>query len=107
MFYRKRAAIENSEGLFLWKCILNTQKSKLGKIRIEYGIDFMKKNGKISRKLFKISESDYSLQKKEITKRHSFRKISTRKYYPGIHGLAVIVNGHELIIDKFVLEENP
>jgi len=86
--------------------ILNTQQRKLGKIRIEYGIDFMKKNGKLSRKLFKISESDYSLQKKEITKRHSFRKISTRKYYPGIHGLAVIVNGHEMVIDKFVLVEN-
>ena len=83
--------------------ILKTDKCKLGKLRIEYAIDFMKSNGKLSRKLFKVSESDYSGQNKVVTKHHSFKYISTRKYYTGIHGLAVIVNGQELANDNFVL----
>lgn len=84
---------------------LQTQKSRLGKLRIEYAIDFMKNKGKQTRKLFKISESDCSEQKKEIAKKHSFKIISTRKYYAGIHGISVIVNGHELTHDKFRLNE--
>ena len=83
--------------------ILKTDKCKLGKLRIEYAIDFMKSNGKLPRKLFKVSESDYSGQNKVVTKHHSFKYISTRKYYTGIHGLAVIVNGQELANDNFVL----
>lgn len=85
--------------------ILQTQQGNLGKLRIEYAIDFMKSNGKRSRKLFKISEADYSAPKKAITKQYSFKNISTRKYYIGIHGLAIIVNGQELADDHFVLNE--
>ncbi|MCK5148817.1 hypothetical protein KAR48_18835 [bacterium] len=87
--------------------VLHTKKRKLGKLRIEYAIDFMKNNGRQSRKTFKISESDFSGQKKIVIKKYSFRKISTRKYYSGIHGLAVIINGHELICGNFQLNEKP
>lgn len=82
---------------------LKTQQSELGKLRIEYAIDFMKKNGKLSRKLFKISELNCSAQKKTVKKEHSFRNISTRKYYAGVHGFAVIVNGKELLSANFEL----
>jgi hypothetical protein len=82
---------------------LQTQKERLGKLRIEYAIDFMKNNGLQKRKIFKISESDSSGQKKEINKEHSFRLISTRKYYPGAHGIAVIINGHEMADGEFQL----
>jgi len=83
---------------------LQTQQESLGKLRIEYAIDFMKNNGLQKRKIFKISESDNSSQKKEISKEHSFRLISTRKYYPGAHGIAVIINGHELVDGEFQLD---
>jgi 3-methyladenine DNA glycosylase AlkC len=84
---------------------LQTQQESLGKLRIEYAIDFMKHNGLQKRKVFKISESGNSSQKKEICREHSFKLISTRKYYPGTHGIAVIINGHELIDDAFQLVE--
>lgn len=84
---------------------LKTDQRKLGKLRIEYAVDFMKKNGKLSRKLFKISESINSTQEKVITKPHSFKNISTRKYYAGIHGIAVIINGQELANGTFVLNK--
>jgi 3-methyladenine DNA glycosylase AlkC len=76
---------------------------KLGKLRIEYAIDFMKKNGKLSRKIFKISEADYLEQEKSISRHQSFKIISTRKYYCGNHMLAIIVNGQELAIGKFLV----
>lgn len=83
--------------------LLNTSQEKLGKLRIEYGIDFVKKNGKPSRKIFKISEADYPEQEKIITKKHSFKIITTRKYYTGNHGIAIIVNGQELANGEFMV----
>jgi 3-methyladenine DNA glycosylase AlkC len=83
--------------------ILKSRENRLGKLRIEYAVDFMKKNGKQARKLFKISESDFSGRKKAVKKRHSFKRITTRKYYTGTHGLAIIVNGKELACDTFEL----
>ncbi len=69
--------------------------SRLGKCRIEFAIDFVKANGSLKRKVFKIAESDYAQQEKQITKVFSFKKISTRKYYAGKHQLSIIVNGVE------------
>jgi 3-methyladenine DNA glycosylase AlkC len=83
--------------------VLNTTKDKLGKLRIEYAMDFMKNNGKQARKIFKISESDFTAHIKSVQKQHSFKKISTRKYYPGKHGLAIIVNGQEMGVVSFLL----
>ncbi len=84
---------------------LETAKKSLGRLRIEYAIDFLKANGKQRRKVFKISESDYAESQKGVTRCHSFRVISTRKYYPGEHVLAVLVNGVVLSVLDFVLEE--
>lgn len=63
------------------------------KTRIEFAIHFMKSNGKTSKKIFKISEADYQINEKEISKTYSFKAISTRKYYLGKHQLEIIVNG--------------
>jgi len=75
----------------------------LGNLRIEYAIDFVKSNGKQSRKIFMISQSNIKASDKKITKKYSFKPISTRKYYKGIHGLALIINGIELKKKEFVL----
>jgi len=83
---------------------LQSSKNELGKLRIEYAIDFMKNNGCQKRKVFKISESENAGQQKLVCRVHSFKAISTRKYYPGGHGFAVIVNGHELLDGKFQLK---
>ena len=82
---------------------LSSSQGELGKLRLEYGIDFMKKNGEPSRKIFKISEAHYSDPEKQVTKRHSFRIITTRVYYAGAHGLAVLVNGREKASAQFEL----
>ena len=82
---------------------LTTKAQKLGKLRIEFAVDFMKKNGKQARKIFKVSESNYQEQTKKVEKYFSFKVISTRQYYVGKHGLAILVNGVELILGSFQL----
>ena len=82
---------------------LHSNDRNLGKIRIEYGIDFMKANGKRLRKVFKISESEIKDNSRSLTKNHSFKIISTRKYYPGLHGLAIIINGQQIAEGNFQL----
>ena len=62
--------------------------------RLEYAVDFVKANGKTSRKVFKISETKLMAGKeKSYEKRHGFKDLTTRKHYPGIHTITVLVNG--------------
>ena len=78
-------------------------KGDIGKTRIEYAIDFMKANGSLSRKVFKLSELIIKDNLRKYTKNHSFKIISTRKYHAGIHGLAIIINGKEMTAGDFQL----
>lgn len=75
----------------------------IGNIRVEYAIYFLKANNKLSKKIFMISSSFVSKNIKAISKKHSFKKISTRKYYKGTHGLSIIVNGIEMEYKEFIL----
>lgn len=64
--------------------------------RLEYGIDYVKANGRRSRKIFQISEILLkAAQEKTYMKTHTFSDLSTRKHYPGIHSITLIVNGAE------------
>lgn len=69
---------------------------KATKVRLEYGIDYVKAKGKRNRKIFQISELTFKENgKKFYSKNHSFADTSTRKHYPGIHSLTLIINGVE------------
>ena len=66
------------------------------KVRLEYGIDYVKSNGKRNRKIFHISEVTLKENEKKLyTKKHSFADVSSRKHYPGTHSITLIVNGGE------------
>jgi len=77
-----------------------------GKLRIDFAIDFVRANGTRNRKVFRLSDSDFTGTPKQIRKKHSFRKITTRRYYPGKHGLSIIVNGVILWEDEFNLADS-
>jgi len=83
---------------------LNTNKKKLGLLRIEYIIEFVRQNNKTGKKVFKISEGHYAENERMITKKHSFRPISTRKYYVGQHSVSIVVNGIVLSTKKFIIK---
>lgn len=80
---------------------LKKRSGNLGRLRIEYGIDYRKANGNLSRKIFKITEGQYSDNSLHFERRQSFLPMSTRRHYPGEHRLAVIVNGRELAVEEF------
>lgn len=75
-------------------------------IRIEYGLYYLKNNGQLSRKVFKISERQLQPNEKiSIKRRQSFKLITTRTYYAGQHELSIIINGQEKAIGKFRLAD--
>ncbi|MCL2234152.1 MAG: DNA alkylation repair protein [Firmicutes bacterium] len=69
---------------------------KMTKARLEYGVDYMKSNGKQNRKIFQISEITLKENKtKHYFKKHPLADHSTRKHYLGKHAITLIVNGLE------------
>ena len=69
---------------------------KAAKIRVEYGIDYVKANGKQKRKIFQIAKLTLKdNQSKHYVKQHCFADVSIRTHYPGIHAIVLIINGVE------------
>lgn len=63
---------------------------------IDYVIYHQKANGKLAAKVFKWTTKQIKQQQKlTLTRRHSIKAISTRKYYPGEHQVAIQINGVE------------
>lgn len=80
---------------------------KAVKIRLEYAIDYVKANGKRSRKIFQISQLNFPANTTKFYKKnHSFANVSTRKHYPGTHFITLIVNGIEYGTLNFEVNEN-
>lgn len=78
--------------------------SRAQTIRLEYGVHYLKQNGTLYRKVFKISEKTYAAgEQASITRKQSFRPITTRVFYPGKHQLSVIINGQEYPAKAFEL----
>ncbi|GHT58400.1 hypothetical protein AGMMS50239_02880 [Bacteroidia bacterium] len=73
-------------------------------IRVEYGLYYLKQNGQHSKKVFKISERTFqSDEKADMVRKQSFRIITTRKFYSGLHKLSIIINGQEHTAAEFEL----
>lgn len=68
---------------------------KKSKVRMEYAVYFVKTRGKSSKKVFQIIEKDYEAGTYSISRKQSFQEQTTRRHYPGIHRISIIVNGEE------------
>lgn len=74
------------------------------KVRLEYGLYYKKANNSLARKVFKISEREFApVEEVTITRKQSFKLITTRKFYTGGHRVSLIVNGQEKDIADFVV----
>jgi hypothetical protein len=73
------------------------------RVRLEYRVDYVRSNGKMSGKVFHLSEKEYAPGVYTVKKIHSLADRSTRKHYPGIHRITVLVNGVEEASGKFTL----
>ena len=89
---------------FSFKLVNNNNEKVL--IRLEYGLYYQKANGTLSKKVHKISEKEYAANSMTpITRKQSFRVVTTRVFYPGLHQVSVIVNGNEFEKYNFELVE--
>jgi 3-methyladenine DNA glycosylase AlkC len=85
--------------------LFDIRAKKANKIRVEYAIDFVKANRKRNKKVFKVTELEISSgETRSYKKTHSFRDLTTRKHYPGVHTLTLIVNGVEKASYDFLLK---
>ena len=72
---------------------ITSQSKQSQNLVIDYIIHHVKANGKLAPKVFKLTKKTLKPgETLHLSKRHSFRPISTRKYYPGKHALEVQVN---------------
>lgn len=83
--------------------IKNTH-TALQKVRLEYAVYYRMAKDKFSKKVFRISERDFAPgEEAGIKRKQSFKVITTRRFYPGEHQVALIVNGEEKEALSFVL----
>lgn len=65
------------------------------KFMIDYVIDYVKANGSLRSKTFKLANITLQPQESHLgCKSQSFRQMSTRTHYPGVHQLSLLVNGN-------------
>ena len=84
--------------------VLKNWNKKPGKLRLEYAVYYVKTNGKQSRNLFKLAESNYQPNNQySFKKEQRFQDFTTRKHFPGKHKIGIVVNGKELARKEFML----
>lgn len=75
---------------------IESRASEIQNLMIDYIIYYQKANGKQSPKVFKLSKKELAPnQTLSFEKKHSFKPISTRKHYVGIHSISLQINGQE------------
>ncbi|MCL2762144.1 MAG: hypothetical protein FWD36_02910 [Treponema sp.] len=75
---------------------LMNNSAKAVKIRLEYGLYYQKANKTLSKKVCRISEKEYAKNSTtHITRKHSFKVVTTRVLHTGLHQVSVIINGKE------------
>jgi len=72
---------------------------------IDYVVHLVRANGSRTPKVFKLKTATLRPgQQATITKRHSFRPVTTRRYYPGEHFIEPQINGKSFGRVSFLLE---
>ena len=91
--FAKPSLAIGQDQFFSFKLFVN-EKQKC-KVRLEYAVFYVKSNGKLSKKIFQISENSVEPGDYFFKRKQTFEDMSTRKHYPGTHAIAIIVNGEE------------
>lgn len=87
-----------------FKFRLSNENKESRTVRIEYAIHYLKANGSLSKKIFKISERFLAPgQLLQIDRKQSFKPITTKKFYTGWHRVSIVINGNEGETKEFLL----
>lgn len=83
---------------------LESTSQKPQKIIVDYIVHHVKANKETSPKVFKLKSFELQPGEKHIViKKHSLKPVTTRKYYPGQHGLDLQINGEILAEVRWML----
>ncbi len=71
---------------------------------IDLRVHYVKANGKTRFKVFTLRQITLAAKSVEsFSKRLSLKDLTTRKHYPGVHRVEVVINGHAVALGEFVL----
>jgi len=73
--------------------VLHNDAATTQNVRIDYEMQFVKANGQQAPKRFRWVSRDFTPGRHVMRKKHSFKLITTRVYYPGTHHVHLYVNG--------------
>ncbi|WIV21315.1 hypothetical protein QPK24_11850 [Paenibacillus polygoni] len=75
---------------------LRVREGDPARLRIEYGIDFVKSSGQVSRKKFLLSDKTVAGGTRiSGSRKHRWADLTTRKHYAGVHRIVLLINGKE------------
>jgi 3-methyladenine DNA glycosylase AlkC len=81
-------------GALEFEFTLKNAASRTKTFELDYAIHFIKKNGAAAPKVFKLRRGEVPGKgERAFAKSHSFRPITTRVYYPGLHTVELRLNG--------------
>jgi 3-methyladenine DNA glycosylase AlkC len=74
--------------------VVKSHAKKSQRLVIDYRVHFVKANGRLSPKVFKLKTVELAAhEQRKISKSHLFKPITTREYYAGEHQLEIQING--------------
>jgi hypothetical protein len=78
--------------------------TETARLAVDYVVHHRKANGSLTGKTFKLTTLTLAPgESAELSRTHSFRAITTRRYHPGMHALEVQVNGSASGRSEFTL----
>ncbi len=88
----------------MFQFTLQSTHTKPQSMIIDYAVHHMKANGSTRPKMFKFRSVNIDPgETLVLTKRHAIKPITTRKYYPGIHAIEILINGKTFGREAFTL----
>ncbi|EQC45268.1 hypothetical protein [Bacteriovorax sp. Seq25_V] len=87
------------------KVIIKNNNSKAKKILVDYIIHYPKKNGRYTKKVFRLKDVEIKSKPIEITKKISFKSVTVRKHYEGKYYIELQINGKLFNKKSFKLNE--
>ena len=77
---------------------------RVQRLLVDLCVHFIKANGKTRPKVFKLRSMVLAARASEsFSKRLSLKDLTTRKHYPGVHRVEVVINGRAMMLGKFDL----
>lgn len=86
---------------------LSSTHSQAQQILVDFRVFYMKANGKARPKVFKLKAVELAPRATiQLSKTISLREMTTRKHYPGVHRIEIVLNGRPHKAGEFILGSN-